>query len=64
MVRPFRWNEEFQLLVHEPDEQQLNLILYDWDVFSSPDEIGRCSSLAAVSVAPWPPHPPCSTLLL
>lgn len=36
------WNENFQLLVHEPDHQNLTCILYDWDRLSPSDEIGRC----------------------
>ncbi|KAK9824188.1 hypothetical protein WJX72_008409 [[Myrmecia] bisecta] len=35
------WEENFQLLVHEPDHQALTCILYDWDRLSPSDEIGR-----------------------
>ena len=41
-TRP-EWNEEFQLLVHEPDHQFLTLHMYDHDVLSVDDEIGRAS---------------------
>lgn len=38
-----RWNEEFKLLVHEPDYQSLNAILLDFDALNPDDEIGRVS---------------------
>lgn len=41
-TRP-EWNEEFQLLVHEPEHQFLSMIMYDHDVLSVDDEIGRAS---------------------
>lgn len=37
------WNEEFQLLVHEPEHQQLSLHMFDHDVLSVDDAIGRAS---------------------
>lgn len=37
------WNEEFQLLVHEPEHQHLTLHMFDHDVLSVDDEIGRGS---------------------
>ena len=37
------WNEEFQLLVHEPEHQHLTLHMFDYDVLSVDDEIGRAS---------------------
>lgn len=37
------WNEEFQLLVHEPEHQHLSLHMFDHDVLSVDDEIGRAS---------------------
>ncbi|KAA6419256.1 MAG: hypothetical protein FRX49_10780, partial [Trebouxia sp. A1-2] len=37
------WNEEFQLLVHEPEHQVLTLHMFDHDVLSVDDEIGRGS---------------------
>ena len=37
------WNEEFQLLVHEPEHQSLSLHMFDHDVLSVDDEIGRAS---------------------
>lgn len=37
------WNEEFQLLIHEPDHQHLTLEMFDHDVLSVDDEIGRGS---------------------
>lgn len=41
-TRP-EWDEEFQLLVHEPEHQHLTLLMYDHDVLSVDDEIGRAS---------------------
>ena len=37
------WDEEFQLLVHEPEHQHLSLQMFDHDVLSVDDEIGRAS---------------------
>ncbi len=37
------WNEEFQLLIHEPEHQHLTLHMFDHDVLSVDDEIGRAS---------------------
>lgn len=37
------WNEEFQLLIHEPDHQHLTLHMFDHDVLSVDDEVGRGS---------------------
>jgi len=37
------WNEEFQLLIHEPEHQHLTLHMFDHDVLSVDDEIGRGS---------------------
>lgn len=36
------WNENFKLLVHDPDHQVLTCILMDYDDFNPDDEIGRC----------------------
>ena len=36
-----QWNERFLLLVHHPSEQDLTMILMDYDVFDQDDEIGR-----------------------
>ena len=36
-----RWDEEFVLLVHDPDHQDLNAILYDQDFIGADKEIGR-----------------------
>lgn len=41
-TRP-EWNEEFQLLVHEPEHQYLTLLMYDHDVLSVDDEIGSAT---------------------
>ena len=38
-----RWGDSFDLPVHAPDRQQLELILWDWDWASANDEIGRCA---------------------
>lgn len=37
------WNEEFQLLVNEPEHQHLSLHMLDHDMLSVDDEIGRAS---------------------
>lgn len=37
--------ETFQFLVHIPDSQVLTAIMYDYDVFTKDDEIGRYSFL-------------------
>lgn len=37
------WNEEFQLLVNEPEHQHLTLHMLDHDMLSVDDEIGRAS---------------------
>lgn len=37
------WNEEFQLLIHEPEHQHLSLHMFDHDVLSVDDEVGRAS---------------------
>ncbi|KAK9807354.1 hypothetical protein WJX73_005591 [Symbiochloris irregularis] len=38
-----KWNEDFKFLVHEPDYQALNAIMFDWDRVNADDEIGRIS---------------------
>lgn len=35
------FNETFELLVHEPQHQSLTAILYDYDLLSAADELGR-----------------------
>lgn len=37
-----RWNEEFKMLVHEPEHQQLTMVLYDHSFFHKDEELGRC----------------------
>ncbi|CAL5224210.1 g6855 [Coccomyxa viridis] len=36
-----KWNEDFKLLVHEPEHQVLRLVLYDHDTLDKDDEIGE-----------------------
>ena len=38
-----RWNQEFELLVHEPEHQSLTLVLYEHHALDKDDEVGRVS---------------------
>lgn len=38
-----RWDEDFELLVHEPEHQQLSLVLYEHHALDKDDEVGRVS---------------------
>lgn len=36
-----RWEDDFVLLVHEPDQQSLSAIVYDNDLIGADKEVGR-----------------------
>lgn len=38
-----RWDQEFELLVHEPEHQSLTLVLYEHHALDKDDEVGRVS---------------------
>lgn len=37
-----RWEEDFMILVHEPEAEQLSVALFHRSAFGPSDEIGRC----------------------
>ena len=37
-----RWEEDFMILVHEPEAEQLTVVLFHRSAFGPADEIGRC----------------------
>lgn len=37
-----RWDEDFMILVHEPEAEKLTVALYHRSSFGPADEIGRC----------------------
>ena len=38
-----RWNQDFELLVHEPEHQQLKVVLLEHHALDQDDEVGRVS---------------------
>ena len=42
-LRCRRWDEEFELLVHEPEHQQLTAVLLEHHALDQDDEVGRVS---------------------
>ncbi len=38
-----RWDQDFELLVHEPEHQQLTLVLLEHHALDKDDEVGRVS---------------------
>ena len=38
-----RWNQDFELLVHEPEHQQLTAVLLEHHALDQDDEVGRVS---------------------
>lgn len=39
----YRWKQDFELLVHEPEHQFLTLVLYEHHALDKDDEVGRVS---------------------
>ena len=39
----YRWNQDFELLVHEPDHQKLTAVLLEHHPLDKDDEVGRVS---------------------
>ncbi|CAK0785413.1 hypothetical protein CVIRNUC_008622 [Coccomyxa viridis] len=42
-----KWNEDFKILVHEPEHQELRCVLYDYDALDKDDEIGEAKLAVA-----------------
>ena len=42
LVYDDRWEEDFMILVHEPEAEQLTVALFHRSAFGPADEIGRC----------------------
>lgn len=40
---PCRWDQDFELLVHEPEHQQLTAVLLEHHALDKDDEVGRVS---------------------
>lgn len=36
-----RWQEDFEMLVHDPEHQELTAVLYNHSTFGADEEIGR-----------------------
>lgn len=43
MLVCFRWDQDFELLVHEPEHQQLTAVLLEHHALDKDDEVGRVS---------------------